>query len=136
MNATVRSALRHSFLASLLAAGFVVTFVGGEQTLRAQEKSATAVEQSSAASTDPILKAMREELARSKSQLKMENVAAPYYIEYRVSDVDQYDAEATFGALRQEQRVHARSRSRLQECQRGAGVQEGLAEPVHCRSAV
>ena len=39
----------------------------------------------------------------------MENVAAPYYIEYRLSDVDQFDAEAAFGALRQEQRVHARS---------------------------
>ena len=109
MSATVRSALRHSFLASLLAAAFVVTFAGGEAPLRAQEKSATASGQSSAASADPILKAMREELDRSKSQLKMENVAAPYYIEYRVSDVDQYDAEAAFGALRQEQRVHARS---------------------------
>ncbi|MGA7853834.1 MAG: metallopeptidase TldD-related protein [Candidatus Acidiferrales bacterium] len=109
MSATVRSALSHPFLASLLAAAFVATFVGGEAPLRAQEKSATASDQPSAASADPILKAMREELDRSKSQLKMENVAAPYYIEYRVSDVDQFDAEATFGALRQEQRVHARS---------------------------
>jgi TldD protein len=109
MSATSRTASRFSFLGPLLAAAFVVTFVGGEAPLRAQEKSAMAAHKSSAASTDPILKAMREELDRSKSQLKMENVAAPYYIEYRVSDVDQYDAEAAFGALRQEQRVHARS---------------------------
>jgi TldD protein len=109
MSATGRAALRFSFLTYLLAGAVVVTFVGGDAPLRAQEKSATTVEQSSATSADPILKAMREELDRSKSQLKMENVAAPYYIEYRVSDVDQYDAEATFGALRQEQRVHARS---------------------------
>ena len=34
--------------------------------------------------SDPILKAMREELDRSKSLLQMENLAAPYYIEYRV----------------------------------------------------
>lgn len=61
-----------------------------------------------AATSDPVLQAMRKELDRSKSQLKMENVPAPYYIEYRVSDVDQYEAEAAFGALRQEQRVHSR----------------------------
>jgi TldD protein len=58
---------------------------------------------------DPLLQAMREELDRSKAQLKMENVPAPYYIEYRLSDVDEYDAEAAFGALRQDQRTHARS---------------------------
>jgi len=39
----------------------------------------------------------------------MDNVPAPYYIEYRLSDIDEYDAEAAFGALRQEQRFHARS---------------------------
>jgi TldD protein len=60
------------------------------------------------ASSDPVLEAMRKELDRSKSQLKMENVPAPYYIEYRVSDVDQYEADAAFGALRQEQRLHTR----------------------------
>jgi TldD protein len=61
------------------------------------------------ASADPLLEAMREELERSKTHLKMENVPAPYYIEYHLWDVDQYDAEAAFGALRQDQRNHARS---------------------------
>jgi len=59
--------------------------------------------------SDPILQAMREEIARSKSQLKMENVPPPYYIEYRLSDVDTYEAEAAFGSLRQSQRARARS---------------------------
>ena len=59
--------------------------------------------------SEALLQAMRDELDRSKSQLKMENVPAPYYIEYRLSDSDQYDAEAAFGALRLDQRVHARS---------------------------
>ena len=36
------------------------------------------------------LRAMRTELDRSTSRLKMENVAAPYYIEYRVFDLDEY----------------------------------------------
>ena len=51
---------------------------------------------------------MRAELERSKSQLKMDNVPPPYYVEYRLSDVDQYQAEAAFGSLREEQRVHTR----------------------------
>jgi TldD protein len=61
-----------------------------------------------AASSDPVIRAMREELERSKSQVKMENVAAPYYIEYRLSDVMEYSAEAMFGALRQNQLTRGR----------------------------
>jgi predicted Zn-dependent protease len=61
------------------------------------------------AASKVLLQAMLDELDRSKSQLKMENVPAPYYIEYRLSDSDEYDAEAAFGALRLDQRVHARS---------------------------
>ena len=61
-----------------------------------------------AATDDPVLRAMLAELERSKAQLKMENVAAPYYIEYRVTDADEYTAEAAFGALRQEQHVRVR----------------------------
>jgi predicted Zn-dependent protease len=57
---------------------------------------------------DVMLSALRAELDRSKSQLKMENVAAPYYIEYRVFDVDEYDAEASFGALRNVARIRYR----------------------------
>jgi hypothetical protein len=60
------------------------------------------------AKDDAVLAAMRAELERSKSQLKMEEVAAPYYIEYRVFDVDQYAAEAAFGALRSDVRSRVR----------------------------
>ena len=63
----------------------------------------------SAAPYDPVLSAMREELERSKSHVKMDDVSAPYYIEYRLSDVQEYNAEATFGALRENQSVHVRS---------------------------
>ncbi|MGC1477488.1 MAG: peptidase U62, partial [Terriglobales bacterium] len=45
---------------------------------------------------------------RSKAKLKMENVAAPYYIEYRVAEIDQFDASAVFGALRNQQHNHGR----------------------------
>ncbi len=57
---------------------------------------------------DPVLRAMQKELERSKSQLKLEQMAAPYYIDYRVADMDGYIAEAAFGALRTN--LHARFR--------------------------
>src|ERR1700731_2338479 len=59
-------------------------------------------------SNDVVLRALREEMDRSKAHLKLENVAAPYYIEYRVTEIDQLDASAVFGALRNQQRVHSR----------------------------
>jgi TldD protein len=70
---------------------------------------ATADTKQDAPPSDPVISAMREELERSKSHVKMDNVSAPYYIEYRLSDVQEYTAEATFGALREDQRVHVRS---------------------------
>lgn len=61
-----------------------------------------------AANGDPVLAALLTELERSKAQLRMDQVAAPYYIEYRVSDVEEFLAEAAFGALRENQKVHVR----------------------------
>jgi len=57
---------------------------------------------------DPVLQAMRTELDRSKSALKLEGMAAPYYIDYHVTDMDTYAAEAAFGALRTSVRVRFR----------------------------
>jgi TldD protein len=60
------------------------------------------------AASDPILRALQAELTRSKAQLKMENVDSPFYIEYRVFDVEQFDASAAFGALRDQNRTKLR----------------------------
>ncbi len=60
------------------------------------------------ASTDVVLRALREEMDRSKDKLKLDNVAAPYYIEYRVTEIDQFEASAVFGALRSQQHDHGR----------------------------
>ncbi len=60
------------------------------------------------AASDPILRALQAELTRSKAQLKMENVDSPFYIEYRVFDVEQFDASAAFGALRDQNRTRLR----------------------------
>jgi TldD protein len=61
-----------------------------------------------AAQGDALLEALLTELDRSKAKLKMDQVQAPYYIEYRVNDVDDYGAEAAFGAIREQQRVRVR----------------------------
>ena len=47
---------------------------------------------------DVVIKAMLDELARSKS-LRLPNTPTPYYIEYGLDDVDTYNASATLGAL-------------------------------------
>jgi predicted Zn-dependent protease len=60
------------------------------------------------ASGDVVLRALREEMERSKANLKLENVPAPYYIEYRVTEMDQFEASAVFGALRNQQHDHGR----------------------------
>jgi len=60
------------------------------------------------ASGDPVLHAMLAEMQRSKNQLKLEGVAAPYYIDYRITDTDRYWYEAAYGAPRGELRTRAR----------------------------
>jgi TldD protein len=64
--------------------------------------------QNSASSDDPVLRAMLAEMQRSKSQLKLADVQAPYYVDYRLMDVDQYVAEAAFGAVRTALRTRIR----------------------------
>jgi TldD protein len=61
-----------------------------------------------AARGDGLLEALLTELDRSKAQLKMDQVQAPYYVEYRVNEVEDIGAEAAFGALRENQHVHVR----------------------------
>src|SRR3989441_12079599 len=61
-----------------------------------------------AARGDGLLEALLAELDRSKAQLKMDHVQAPYFVEYRVNEVDDFAAESAFGALRESQHVHVR----------------------------
>src|SRR5207244_9722075 len=61
-----------------------------------------------AAKGDGLLEALLTELDRSKAQLKMDQVQAPYYVEYRVNEVQDFGAEAAFGALRENQHIHVR----------------------------
>ncbi len=61
-----------------------------------------------AASGDGLLEALLTELDRSKAQLKMGQAQSPFFIEYRVNDVDDFNAEAAFGAVRASQRYRVR----------------------------
>jgi hypothetical protein len=51
------------------------------------------------AQEDVVVKAMRDELARSMSGLRMENLEKPYFISYRVDGVDAGVVSATLGQL-------------------------------------
>ncbi|HLY60211.1 MAG TPA: metallopeptidase TldD-related protein [Terriglobia bacterium] len=57
---------------------------------------------------DVLLQAMQAELDRSKSQIKMDGSAAPYYLEYRVTDLQEISSRAEFGAALGDNQIHVR----------------------------
>jgi len=93
---------------SLCGAGITARVYAAGSPRNAGEGARATQATSPGASDDPVLRALQEEMERSKAKLKMENVAAPYYIEYRVTELDAFDASATFGALRSQQRGSGR----------------------------
>lgn len=58
--------------------------------------------------SDPVLKAMGDELDRSISQLKLNDLDKPYFIQYEVYDDEDFTASATFGALSRSSPAHQR----------------------------
>ena len=56
---------------------------------------------SSALTTDPVFKAMIDEMNRSISQLQLRSLDKPYFIQYIVLDEDELASRATFGAITQ-----------------------------------
>jgi len=65
-------------------------------------------EDSAKSANDPVLRAMLDELQRSRAKLKLTDVETPYYIEYRISDVDEFKVETVFGVRRLQNRSHGR----------------------------
>lgn len=49
---------------------------------------------------DPVLRAMIAELKRSQEKLQLGSLQRPYYIDYEVSELKDYAADAVLGALR------------------------------------
>jgi predicted Zn-dependent protease len=50
------------------------------------------------AEKDPVLKAMLLELDRNKDQLQLKDFAKPFYIQYRIEDIEDYQTKSDFGA--------------------------------------
>jgi TldD protein len=66
-----------------------------------------AVADSPAQVKDPILIAMQQELDREK-ELMLPGMQKPYFIEYRLDDINSYEAVANYGALTREESSHQR----------------------------
>jgi predicted Zn-dependent protease len=60
------------------------------------------------AEKDPLLKAMLTEMDRSMSQLQLPGFAKPFFIQYRIEDLDDYQTKAEFGASEGSGRSHQR----------------------------
>src|SRR5882724_12403460 len=93
-------------MAALLAMNATPSRAASEEAKPAPDAAMVAAH--AAAQGDGLLEALLTELDRSKAKLKMDQVQAPYYIEYRVNDVDDFAAEAAFGAIREQQRARVR----------------------------
>lgn len=60
------------------------------------------------AERDPVLKAMLEELDRSQKQLQLQNFQRPFFIQYRIEDVEEFETRANYGASVGSRRSHQR----------------------------
>ena len=69
--------------------------------------SASAAE-SARTQADPVLRALQTEMDRSKAKLRLENSPAPYFIGYRIVDIDTWEADAALGGVREESRTRIR----------------------------
>lgn len=83
----------------LVSAALIVTMHA--PSLHAQQTRADA-------ERDPVLKAMLDELDRSMSQLQLKGFEKPFFIQYRIEEVEDYSTKADFGASDGSQRAHQR----------------------------
>ncbi|MGA3334522.1 MAG: metallopeptidase TldD-related protein [Terracidiphilus sp.] len=79
-----------------LALVFCVPHLSAAQPTRADAKK------------DPVLKAMLEELDRSMSQLQLQGFAKPFFIQYRIEEIDDLQTKAEFGSSEGSNHAHQR----------------------------
>src|SRR5207237_6380966 len=48
---------------------------------------------------DPLDRAMRDELARSMTELRLDTLPKPYFVAYRIDDIEPIEATASLGSL-------------------------------------
>jgi len=88
-------------LSAIIAAGFLSFATISPSSAPAQATRADA-------ERDPVLKAMLDELDRSMSHLQLPGFEKPYFIEYRLEDVQDFETRAAFGDTEGSHRGHAR----------------------------
>jgi predicted Zn-dependent protease len=88
-------------IAQLLAAGLLSAAILLPHNATAQATRADAEK-------DPVLKAMLEELDRSMAHLQLTGFEKPYFIEYRIEEVQDFETRASYGAGEGSQHSHAR----------------------------
>jgi predicted Zn-dependent protease len=88
-------------IASLAGAGLMIVCLTASAQTTVQPTRADAEK-------DPVLKAMLQELDRSKSELQLKDFSKPFFIQYRIEEIDNLEIKAEFGAVTSSQRAHAR----------------------------
>jgi predicted Zn-dependent protease len=88
-------------VAMIAGVGFLAACLGAPMLSAAQQTRADAEK-------DPLLKAMLTELDRSMSQLQLKGFEKPFFIQYRIEDVDDFATKAEFGATEGSQHTHQR----------------------------
>ena len=87
-------------LGNIFAAGLLSAAILSPHSAPAQASRADA-------ERDPVLKAMLDELDRSMAHLQLPGFEKPYFIEYRIEDVQDFETRASYGAGEGSQRSHA-----------------------------
>jgi len=88
-------------IAMLAVAGLLATCLSAYGQAAAQPTRADAEK-------DPVLKAMLIELERSKNQLQLPGFEKPFFIQYRIEDVDDFQIKAKYGSSQGAQHSHQR----------------------------
>ena len=89
-----------AIIAALAALSFPLAAAAAHSKHAPAPVPALAPEQTTApADNDQTLRAMHDELERSRNRLQLAGVEKPFYIEYRLLDLDVRSVSATFGAL-------------------------------------
>ena len=75
----------------------------------ASTTAALAAEQTRAeAEKDPVLKSMLIELDRSRDQLQLKGFEKPFFLQYRIEDIEDYQTKGDFGASVGDEHRHQR----------------------------
>ena len=92
-----RSCLAVSLLGALAALALASTPVAVAQQTRAE------------AEKDPVLKAMLAEMDRNREQLQLKGFEKPFFIQYRIEDIEDYQTKADFGSSWAARRASSRA---------------------------